>query len=131
MRRVHPLWRGFWLACVLTAALVLLGGPDGLAVFRGERAPLVFAASAALGGLLASLPGRFRRRGQRTPLPRWPRCLLCFLCGAAMALALGAAGSGRVLFALYEGSTGAYAFAGAAALTGFVTARIAGRREQA
>ena len=25
MRRVHPLWRGFWLGLILTAALVLLG----------------------------------------------------------------------------------------------------------
>lgn len=131
MRRVHPLWRGFFLSCVLTTALVLLGGPDEIAVFRGERMPLVFAGSAALGALVASLPGRFRRRGQRTPLPRWTCCLLCFLCGAAMLLALGAAGSGRVLYALYEGSTGAYAFAGAALVTGFITARIAGRRDQA
>jgi hypothetical protein len=36
MRRVHPLWRGFFLACALTAALVLAGGPDSTAAFRSS-----------------------------------------------------------------------------------------------
>lgn len=40
MRRVHPLWRGFWLACLWTAALVLLGGVDWLAAYRGGRTAL-------------------------------------------------------------------------------------------
>ena len=44
-----------------------------------------------------------------------------------MALACGMAGTGRILPALMEGSVGAYAFLGMAALTGFITARIMGR----
>ncbi|MBQ7850034.1 MAG: hypothetical protein IJ343_09955 [Clostridia bacterium] len=131
MRRVHPLWRGFWLACVLTAALVLLGGPDEIAVFRGDRAALILSGATALGALLASVPGRLRQRGQSLPPLRRTVCLRAFLCGACMILALAAAGSGRVLYALYEGSAGAYAFAASALLSGFITARLTGRRTSA
>ena len=128
MRRVHPLWRRFWLAVVLTAARVLLGGVDWLAAYRLDRQALVPAGAAAMGAFLAALPGRLRRRRLRPIRTSWQRCLRAFLCGAAMALALGMAGSGRILPALMEGSTGAYAFVGAAWLTGFVTTRIGVRR---
>lgn len=128
MRRVHPLWRGFWLACVLAAVRVLLNGVDERALFRGDRAALALAGAAVFGALLAAAPGWLRRRGRLWLRPGWKRCLTAFLSGVAMALALGMADSGRVLFALYEGSTGAYAFVGAAAVTAFVTARIVERR---
>lgn len=125
MRRVHPLWRGFWLAVVLTAILTLLGGMDVLAVCRLDRNLLVLAGAVVTGAFLASLPRRLRRRGGGHAAIQWRRCLRAFLCGAAMALAAGMAGSGRILPALMEGSVGAYAFVGAAWLAGFVTERIA------
>lgn len=126
MRRVHPLWRGFWLAMVLTAALTLLGGVDWLAAYRLDRRALVLYGAATAGAFLAALPGRLRRRRER-PLPTtWQRCLRAFLCGAAMTLAAGIAGSGRILPALMEGSAGAYAFVGTAWAAGFLTTRIAG-----
>lgn len=131
MRRVHPLWRGFWLATVLTAALALLGGVDWLAPYRLERRALALCGAAAAGAFLAALPGRISRRRTRLPRTTWLRCLRNLLCGAAMTLTAGMAGGGRILPALLEGSTGAYAFVGAAWLTGLVTARIAGRRGRA
>lgn len=126
MRRVHPLWRGFWLAMVLTAALVLLGGVDWLAPYHLDRRALILCGAAAAGAFLAALPGRLKRRRERPPRTTWQRCLRAFLCGAAMTLAAGMAGSGRILPALMEGSTGAYAFVGAAWAAGFLTMRIAG-----
>lgn len=126
MRRVHPLWRGFWLAMVLTASLTLLGGVDWLAAYRLDRRALALCGAATAGAFLAALPGRLRRRRERPPRTTWQRCLRAFLCGAAMTLAAGMAGSGRILPALMEGSTGAYAFVGAAWAAGFLTTRIAG-----
>lgn len=130
MRRVHPLWRGFWLATVLTAALVLLHGPDELAPYRLERRALAMAAAMAGGVFLTNLPGLVRRRG-RPELPGWKRCLRSFLCGGAMALGCGLAGSGRLLPALAQGSAGGYAFLLTAWLSGLIVSRIAGRRARA
>ena len=127
MRRVHPLWRGFWLAAVLTAARVLLGGTDDLGPYLPDRRWLAFALAGAVGVLLTCLPGWLIRR---RPLvrPRWRRCVICFICGAGTSLALGMAGTGRLLPALLEGSAGAIGFALTAGLAGFITARIMARR---
>lgn len=123
MRRGHPLWRGFWLACLWTATLVLLGGVDWLAPFRGDESPLILALATAAGASLVTLIRLLRGRASFVR-PRPARMLVCFLSGAAMALALAMAGTGRILPALLEGSAGAFAFAGAAALSSFVAARL-------
>ena len=130
MRRVHPLWRGFWLACLWTAALYLLGGPDWLAPYRPEWAALAFTLSCAAASLLLSLPAIIRGRASH-PHPHWAQLLTAFMSGLAMVLACGMAGTGRILPALLEGSVGAYAFLGAAALSGLITARLLGRRGRA
>ena len=129
MRRVHPLWRGFFLACMLTAALLLTGGSDWLAALRGNIAAMTLAAMTAVGAGLCALPGLFRKRSKSTRRnPGWRRLVICFLSGMAMSLACGMAGTGRILPALAEGSSGAFAFLASAALTGFVTGRlVAGR----
>lgn len=127
MRRVHPLWRGFWLALALTAAL-LLSDVDSLMAYRLNRRGLALFGAAALGAFLAALPGRLRRRGERPEKPRWTRCVTALACGLVMTASLGLAGSGRILLSLAEGSTGAMAFAAAAWLTGLITLLIAGRR---
>lgn len=130
MRRVHPLWRGFWLAAALATVLLLTGGPDGLAAYRFERRSLALVFSATVGAFLAALPGRLRK-GRVLPVkPALSRCIRALICGAAMTLGLHMAGSSRILPALLEGSTGAYAFAATAWLTGLLTVRIAGRRLQ-
>ena len=131
MYRQHPLWRGFWLACAMAAALFLLGETDALAPYRLDRRMLVFAGAMAAGALIGTLPARLRRKRQPPDRTTWLRCLRGFLCGAVMAFALGMAGSGRILPALMTGSAGAYAFCAAALVAGFVTVRIAGRRRAA
>lgn len=129
MRRVHPLWRGFWLAAVLTAVLVLLHGPDELSPYRLDRQGAVMAAAMAFGVFLTCLPGLFRRR-IRLIQPGWKRCVKAFFSGAAMALGCGLAGSGRLLPALAQGSIGGYAFLLIAWLSGLIAVRTAGRRAQ-
>lgn len=127
MRRVHPLWRGFWLAAALTAVLTLLHGPDELAPYRLDKQALVMASAMAGGVFLTWLPALLRRR--RLPLrPGWQRCARAFLCGCAMALGCGLVGSGRLLPALVQGSIGGYAFLPAAWLGGLTAVRLAGRR---
>lgn len=131
MRRSHPLWRGFFLAAAMAAALFLLGQMDSLAPFRLERRPLAFAGALTVGAFIAALPAYLRRK--RPPVQRttWQRCLRAFLCGAAMVIALSMAGSGSVIPALMTGSMGAYAFCALALAAGFVTVRIAERRRGA
>ena len=124
MRREHPLWRGFWLALLLTATLVLLNGPDTTAAFVGDRSALMSALAIAVGASLASLPGRLRRRGRKGEPIRWQRCLLAFGAGVMMMVGLALAGSGRILASLYEGSVAAFAFVGLAWLAGLITVRI-------
>ncbi len=133
MRIPHPLWRGFWLAVVMTAGLVLLGFADTLAAFRLDRRMIAFSGAFVVGAFIAALPRRLRRRTSPAPSAVSPRrrglrCLGCFLCGAGMALGLGLAGGGALLPCLLTGSAGAVAFAFSALLTGFITLRIAERR---
>lgn len=131
MRRVHPLWRGFWLSLALTATLVLLGGTDELAAYRFDRRMLALAGAVMVGGFLAALPSRLRRRREVPVRPSWKRCLLAFGGGLLLPLALSLAGESRILPALMQGSTGAYAFLLTAWPAGFITARLMGRRTRA
>lgn len=128
MGRMHPLWRGFWLAVVMAAGLVLMGMTDSLSPFRLERRALAFAGAITVGAFLGALPGRLRKGGKSAQGTTWQRCLWGFLCGLGMALALGLAGDGRVIPALMTGSAGAYAFCLTALVTGFITVRIMGRK---
>lgn len=127
--RMHPLWRGFWLAAAMAAGLVLKGMTDSLAPFRLERRALAYAGAITVGAFLGALPGRLRRGGKSRQRTTWQRCLRGFLCGVAMVLAMGLAGDGRVIPALMAGSAGAYAFCLTALVTGFATVRIMGREK--
>lgn len=130
MRRQHPLWRGFWLALSMAAVLFLLGPVSPLSLFALERGPLVFFAAMTAGAFIGALPGRLRKSAKPVLRTTWQRALRAFLCGAAMALALGMAGDGAVIPALMTGSVGAYAFCGVAHAAGFITVRIADKRGQ-
>lgn len=130
MRIPHPVWRGFWLAVLMMASLVLMGFSDALAPFRGERRMVAFAGAITVGAFLGGLPGLLKKRSIPAswhPGP-WHRYLLCFLGGAGLALSFGMAGDGRVLSALLTGSPGAFLFCGAALLSGLITIRVGGRR---
>ncbi len=128
MRRLHPLWRGFWLALALVAVLTICGSTDALAPYRLERKPLALFAAVTAGAFLAALPGRLRKHRAAPEKTSWQKCLAVFLGGLAMPLALGMAGDGSPVFAAMQGSAGAWAFLGTAWLAGLVTARIIGRR---
>lgn len=124
MRVVHPLWRGFYLAAAMAAALVLLGPADALAAYGFDRRMLALCGGMLCGAFLGAVPSRLTRRRKPAPRTTWQRCLRAFFCGAAMILGYAMAGGGRMLGALMEGSVGAYAFGGAALAAGFVTVRI-------
>ena len=130
MRIPHPVWRGFWLAVVMMAGLVLMGFTDALAAFRGERRMIVFAGAVTVGAFLGSVPALLR--GRKLPpawrISPWYRYVLAFLGGAGVALAFGVAGDGRILPALLTGSPGAFLFSAMALLGGFAAARIGRRR---
>lgn len=130
MHTIHPLWRGFWLAAAIAAVRYLLGPVDSLAPFSLRRSALVYAAGIAGGALLAALPSVFRKRRLPRLRTSWQRCLRAFLCGGAMALALGMAGSGSILPALLTSSAGAVSFGAAALAGGLVTVRILERRRR-
>lgn len=130
MRTPHPVWRGFWLAVLMMAGLVLMGFTDALAPFRGERRMIAFAGAMVVGAFLGALPRLLRNR--TTPVKwqfqPWYRYLIAFVGGVGLALAFGVAGDGRILPALLTGSPGAFLFCGMALLGGFATVRIGGRR---
>ena len=127
MRIFHPLWRGFWLAAVLAASLVLMGFQDGLAVFRLDRPAVAFFGAVTVGAFLGALPGRLRKGSKSAQATTWQRCLRGFLCGAGMSLSLGMAGGGGIP-ALMAGSAGAVGFGLAALMGGCITVRIMGRK---
>ena len=125
--RSHPLWRGFWLAALLAAGLVLMGFTDCLAAFRGERGSIALCGGVTLGAFLGALPRWLTRKGKPRLLPYWRHALRAFLCGCGMPLAIGLAGDGAILPTLLTGSAGAVAFGLAALTAGLVTVRIMGR----
>lgn len=126
--RAHPLWRGFWLAAVIAAGLVLMGFTDCLAAFRVERRAVAFAGAVTVGAFLGALPARLRKGARPAQATTWQRCLRAFLCGCALSLAFALAGDGRLLSTFLTGSAGAWGFALCALLGGFTTVRIMGRR---
>lgn len=128
MRRLHPLWRGFWLACAMAAGLVLLGATDSLGPFRFDRRMIAFAGAITVGAFIGALPARLRKGARSAQSTTWKRALRAFFCGLFMALSFGLAGDGRILPALMTGSAGAYGFCLAALATGFITVRIMGRK---
>ena len=124
--RSHPLWRGFWLAAVQAASLVLMGFADCLGAFLLERRMLAFCGAVTVGAFLGTLPGWLKKSATRPAHPSWQRCLRGFLCGAGLVLALTLAGDGRMLSAFLTGSAGAWGFGLAALAGGFTTVRIMG-----
>jgi hypothetical protein len=127
MLRSHPLWRGFWLAAVLAAGLVLMGFTDCLAALRLERRAVAFCGAVVVGAFLGALPGRLHKGVKSAQRTTWQRCLRAFLGGCGLSLAVKLAGDGRLFSAFLTGSAGAWGFALCALVSGFATVRIMGR----
>lgn len=126
--RSHPLWRGFWLAAVIAAGLVLMGFTDCLAAFRFDRRAVAFAGAVTAGAFLGALPARLRKGAKSAQATTWQRCLRAFLGGCGLSLAVALAGEGRLFSAFLTGSAGAWGFALTALAGGFAAVRIMGRR---
>lgn len=126
MRRTHPLLCGTLLGLTWTMLSLLLQGADWLAAWALEREGLALLAMTAVGALVAAVPTLLRRK--ETAQVSAGACVRAFLCGMGMMLALHLAGSGRIISALLEGSTGAFGFVLMAWAFGGATAMLAERR---
>ncbi|MGN1021508.1 MAG: hypothetical protein ACI4O7_14185 [Aristaeellaceae bacterium] len=134
----HGFRRGLWLAVAAAVCIALYGRIDLMAAcsqvqgLYTQTAPARFAAAMAVmmipGAFLASLPGRFRRRGERRR-SSGRGCAACFLGGLGLMLGAGLAGGGdgMMLTGLLQGSVSAYAFLGVSWVFGLIAAHLAGR----
>lgn len=129
MKIGHP----FLCGCLLAFAVVLPTAFFGTLLidgaFSGDTRLLMLLAGAAGGALMASVPGRIRRRHEKLRRPDWRRCLIAFGGGAVMLPALRLAGmdSFGSWQGVMQGGAGALAFAGLAWLAALVSARLIGR----
>ena len=82
----------------------------------------------AVGALIAAVPKLLRNRGSYWAHESALGCAGAFLCGVGMMMGLHLTGSGRIVSAMLEGSTGAFGFVIMAWIAGCVTALLAGRR---
>ena len=128
MRRGHPLLCGTLLGLTWTLLSLLFQGADWLAAWTMTREGMVLLIMTALGALMAAVPAFLRQKGTK----RAPESVMdgarAFLCGIGLMLGLHLAGSGRIVSAMLEGSTGAFGFVLTAWVVGGVTALVAGRR---
>ena len=134
----HGFRRGLWLAVAAAVCIALSGRIDLMAAYSQvqglytETAPARFAVAMAVmmipGAFLASLPGRFRRRGEKRR-STGRGCLACFLGGVGLMLGAGLAGGGDglMLTGLLQGSVSAYAFLAVGWASGLIAARLMGR----
>ena len=97
-----------------------------LGLVLGEGAALL--GMTAVGALIAAVPKLLRNRGSYWARESALGCAGAFLCGVGMMMGLHMAGSGRIVSAMLEGSTGAFGFVIMAWIAGCVTVLLAGRR---
>ena len=105
MHRGHPLLCGTLLGLTWTLLSLLFQGADWLAAWS-----------------------LLRNRGSYWAHESALGCAGAFLCGVGMMMGLHLTGSGRIVSAMLEGSTGAFGFVIMAWIAGCVTALLAGRR---
>ena len=134
----HGFRRGLWLAVAAAVCIALSGRIDLMAAYSQvqglytEISPQPFFVAMVVmmipGAFLASLPGRFRRRGEKRR-STGRGCVACFLGGAGVALGAGLAGGGdgMMLTGLLQGSVSAYAFLAVSWACGLIAARLMGR----
>ena len=128
MHRGHPLLCGTLLGLTWTLLSLLFQGADWLAAWSLEREGAALLGMTAVGALIAAVPKLLRNRGSYWARESALGCAGAFLCGVGMMMGLHLAGSGRIVSAMLEGSTGAYGFVFLAWIAGGVTAQLEGRR---
>ena len=128
MHRGHPLLCGTLLGLTWTLLSLLFQGVDWLAAWSLEREGAALLGMTAVGALIAAVPKLLRNRGSYWARESIRECAGAFLCGVGMMMGLHLAGSGRIVSAMLEGSTGAFGFVIMAWSAGCVTALLAGRR---
>ncbi|MGN0779309.1 MAG: hypothetical protein ACI4MJ_09200 [Aristaeellaceae bacterium] len=138
----HAFRRGLWLAVAAAVGITLMGRIDLMAAYRQvqglytQTAPARFFTAMAVmmipGAFLASLPGRFRHRGEKRR-STLRDCIVCLLGGVGVMLGAGLAGGGDglMLTGIVQGSVSAYAFLLVSWLCGLIAARVLGRGKSA
>lgn len=128
MRRGHPLLCGTLLGLTWALLSLLFQGADWLAAWTMTREGMVLLGMTAVGALMAAVPAFLRQKGTK----RAPESVIdgvrAFLSGIGLMLGLHLAGSGRIVSAMLEGSTGAFGFVLTAWVVGGVTVLVAERR---
>lgn len=111
--------------------MMLLLGLLGLMIASAEADPLAVFAATALGAFLAALPERIRHRKEPHLRSGWKGCLICFIAGLFMTLALGLAQVDQLAAGLMQGSVSAWVFGLIAWLAALGTSRLHERRRRA
>lgn len=138
MEKMHPMWKGLWLAVAVVLAMVFVGHADVLPAYSqaarltGQNVPLdrfviAMAVMIVPGAFLASLPGRVKAKEQKGGNPSWRSLLMAFAGGILLVLGLGIAGGGMAAGWLF-GGVGAWVFLLAAWLVGAFLMRMGGER---
>ena len=110
MHRGHPLLCGTLLGLTWTLLSLLFQGVDWLAAWSLEREGAALLGMTAVGALIAAVPKLLRNRGSYWARESALGCAGAFLCGVGMMMGLHLTGSGRIVSAMLEGSTGAFGF---------------------
>ena len=110
MHRGHPLLCGTLLGLTWTLLSLLFQGADWLAAWSLEREGAALLGMTAVGALIAAVPKLLRNRGSYWAHESALGCAGAFLCGVGMMMGLHLTGSGRIVSAMLEGSTGAFGF---------------------
>ena len=138
----HPYWSGFLLALTLMLAQVFATPVDLLAfcdrsveLIGGADAamgPVLLAGGVVMGALVASLPGRLRRRETIRQRISPGRCAACFAGGAAAVTGCCLAEGGftaLLLTGTWTGTVSGMAFAAIVLLSGCLASSAMGRRK--
>ena len=138
MERMHPMWKGFWLAAAVVLAMLFVGHADVLPAYSQaarltgrdvllDRFVTAMAVMIVPGAFLASLPGRVKAKEQKAGKPTWQSLLMAFAGGVLLVLGLGIAGGGMAAGWLF-GGVGAWVFLLAAWIVGAFLTRMGGER---
>lgn len=135
MEKEHPMRRGLWLAAAVALAMLFVGHADVMPAYgqaarlvgqgaQPDRFVIAMAVMVIPGAFLAALPARMKRK-EAGNKPAGAALLKAFIGGVLLALGFGVAGGGMSAGLLF-GGIGAWLFALAAWVVGFLLIRMRG-----